>query len=137
MIKALKRTLIGLLGGLLVLLHFFDGVYAANITVSGTAPSTNADGSPLTDLASLRVYKATAADVPSCASATYSVAATVPFTMAGQPFAWVDSNQTQSTTYCYRVTALDTSSNESVLSNIATKKLDLLAPSGITDLKAN
>jgi hypothetical protein len=133
----LRHLLIGALGFLLVALHFIDGVWAADVTISGTAPTTNSDGSALTDLASIRIYKATAANAAACATATYAVLTTMPFTMTGANFAFVDLNQTQSTTYCYKATALDSSSNESMFSNIATKKLDLLAPSAPTNLQAN
>lgn len=137
MLKGLRRVLIGALGALLVALGFYDGVFAVDNNISGKAPTTNTDASALTDLTSIRLYKAVTSTVAGCSSATYSVLTTIPFTMAGGTFTYLDANQTQNGVYCYKATALDSSGNESAASNIASKSVDLLAPSAPTNLTVN
>lgn len=135
--KLLRRIVIGLLGGLLVALHFYSGVWATDVTLTATSPTKNTDGSPLTDLTSIRVYRALGPDAAACAVAPFTVLVTVPFTATGAAFGYVDKNQTVNGVNCYYLTAIDSASNESPMSNIASKKIDNLAPAAITDLKAN
>ena len=94
------------------------GVDAASLTLSWTAPTTNADGTPLTDLDGYRVYLGTSS--PACPSASF-------FTMSS-PTRTPTSGQTVSTgitalaagsTYFARVTAIDTAGNESACSGAA------------------
>lgn len=137
MLKWSKRFLIGALGALLVALGFYDGVYAVDNNVSGKAPTTNEDATALTDLSSIRIYKALASNIAGCANATYAVVTTLPFTQVGGTFSYLDANQTQNGTYCYKATALDSSGNESIFSNTATKSIDLLRPSAPSNLTVN
>jgi len=135
--KVYQRGLWGLLASILL---FFGAtsLFAVDNNISGTAPTQNTDGSALTDLASIRIYKSViTTPSPNCAAAgtVYSVLVTMPFTVTGGTFTRLDSNQTINGRYCYKATAIDTSGNESVFSNIAQKDVDLMfpsAPSGLT-----
>lgn len=93
-------------------------VYAdttANLTWDD--PTTNVDGTPLTDLAGLRVYR------------NDSIIASV---LPGAE-AYADLGLPNGT-YCYHVTAFDESANESDPSNIACKTIDALFPSSPSNL---
>jgi hypothetical protein len=77
---------------------------AASINVNWTAPTTNADGSALNDLAGYRLYMGTS--TPSCPSGSYhSVNAPASSTSI--------TGLNASTTYFVRITAVDSSGNES------------------------
>ena len=88
--------------------------WAGHRTVSWTAPSTNEDGTPLTDLAGYKLY---ACPVQPCTKATGAVIAqptttSTPVSHGKQGFLFG--------------TAVDTSGNESAESNVI--PFDLLAP---------
>lgn len=92
---------------------------AANpTTISWTAPTTNSDGTPLTDLAGYKVYCGVKTGV-------YTTPKNV-----GNVLSYALSNMglAQGTNYC-AVTAYDTSGNESVKSNEVSFMLDNVAPS--------
>lgn len=78
---------------------------ASSIGVSWTAPTTNSDGSALSDLSDYRVWRSTSA------SSGFAVLGTATTT------SYTDSSASAGTTYYYRVTARDTSSNESAQSS--------------------
>ena len=87
-------------------------VEAASVSLSWTAPTTNADGSPLTDLAGYRVYLATS--TPACPGASFfSVPSSTSTPAAGQAVASQVTSLAAGTTYFVRVSAVDTSGNES------------------------
>jgi hypothetical protein len=132
MLKNFKRGLLGVVGALLVALGLFDGVYAVDNNISGVAPTTNTDGSVLDDLAQIRIYKALTNSAAECATAQYEFLVTLDFADEGQTFTYLDANQTQDGTYCYKATAVDAQGNTSEFSNIASKDVDLLAPSSPT-----
>jgi hypothetical protein len=111
--------------------------WAVDNTVTGTAPTANVDGSPVA-LASIRIYKVVlTGTAPNCATATYSVFATVPFTLAGGTFTVQDPNQTISGRYCYQATALGTNGLESARSATAFKDVDTRVPNAPTTLTVN
>jgi hypothetical protein len=85
---------------------------AGFLDLEWTAPTTNADGSPLTDLGGYRVYTGTAA--PTCPGPGYvSLAAPAPTPAAGETIGATLTSLTAGTTYWVRVSAVDTSGNES------------------------
>jgi centrosomal CEP192-like protein/fibronectin type III domain protein/List-Bact-rpt repeat protein len=93
-------------------------VEAASVSLSWTAPTTNADGSPLTDLAGYRVYLATS--TPTCpGSAFLSVPSSTSTPGTGQSVASQVTSLAAGTTYFVRVSAVDTSGNESSCSPAA------------------
>jgi len=108
---------------------------AAVLDASWTAPTTNTDGSPLTDLESYRVYYGTSN--PSCPGASFSEIAS--------PTASPGANETVSlrltglspgTLYYVSVTALDTSGNESACSTQASAVAQVgftVSPTGTVD----
>src|SRR5262245_8696467 len=91
---------------------------AASVTLSWTAPTTNADGTALTDLATYRIYLGTSA--PACPSASFfTVSAPTPNPSAGQTVSIGVASLTAGMTYSARVTAVDTIGNESACSATA------------------
>jgi len=88
------------------------GVDAASVSLSWSAPTTNADGTPLTDLANYRVYLATTA--PSCPSASFlTVSSPTSTPPAGQTVASRVTALTAGATYFVRITAVDGAGNQS------------------------
>ena len=96
------------------------------VSISWGAPTTNADGSPLTDLAGYRVYMAFS---PITSPAGATLIATIP---ADQVTSIVTVNQLPETgaVAYFRMTAFDTSGNESEMSNEISR--DWLPPHTIT-----
>jgi hypothetical protein len=85
---------------------------AAEVTLTWTAPTTNDDGSPLTDLAGYKIHQGPDGvsfpqvyDIPDPLATSYVVTGLA------------------EGTYYFAATAYDTSDNESVLSNIVNKAL--------------
>lgn len=88
------------------------GTEAASLHLAWTGPSTNADGTPLTDLAGYRVYLATA--VPSCPGASFhSVTSATLAPTTGETLAYRVASLTSGATYFTVVTAVDLTGNES------------------------
>src|SRR5262245_37363565 len=93
-------------------------VDAASVTLSWTAPTTNADGTPLTDLGGYRIYLATT--TPTCPSASFfTVPSSTTTPGSGETVSTGVTALTTGTTYFVRVTAVDSSGNESACSNAA------------------
>jgi hypothetical protein len=93
-------------------------VDAASVSLTWTAPTTNADGTPLTDLASYRVYLATA--VPSCPSSSFlTVSSPTSAPTAGQAIASRVTALSAGATYFVRISAVDGAGNESACSTSA------------------
>jgi hypothetical protein len=91
---------------------------AAAINVSWTAPTTNANGTQLTDLSGYRLYLATT--TPTCpGGGSHAVSSSTSTPPAGQTVSSRVTGLTASTTYFVRVTAVDTSGNESACSAAA------------------
>lgn len=101
---------------LCALLLFAAPAWAGHRTASWTAPTTNEDGSPLTDLAGYRLYRCS---VTPCTRAAGMLLGTVaaPITSFSVP---------HGSQGFLTVTAFDTSGNESVESGTA--PFDVLAP---------
>ena len=102
-------------------------LFATNPAVAGvldaswTAPTTNTDGSPLTDLASYRVYFAAGASSTPCPSGTFvSVPSPSAQPPAGQTVSTRLTGLTNNTVYNVSVVAVDTGGNASACSAVAT-----------------
>jgi hypothetical protein len=100
-----------------------------NVTVAGLAPTQNTDGSTLTDLTSIRVFRKVDAGA-------YSLLTTLAFEDEGQPFTHAD-NGLANGTYCYQTTALNSQGNESAVSNEACRTVLVLFPRSPTNVTAN
>jgi hypothetical protein len=95
------------------------GATATSLDAEWIAPTTNTDGSPLQDLAGYRVYVG-ALQVPVCPSSTFrTVAAARPDPQPGTRVPYLVSGLSPLTTYTVRVTAVDTSGNQSACSGTA------------------
>lgn len=85
---------------------------AGMLEVSWTAPVTNANGTPLTDLAGYRVYMGTS--TPSCPGSSYHpVSSSTSTPSANQTVRATITGLNAGTTYWARVTAVDQSGNQS------------------------
>jgi len=101
---------------------------AGVLGIEWTAPTTNADGSPLYDLAAYRVY--VGSSTPACPSAGFqTLAASDSSPVSGETVAATLTQLTAGTTYWVRVSAVDTSGNESdcttAVSAIAQAEVDI------------
>ncbi|MEM7217561.1 MAG: hypothetical protein AAF515_04295 [Pseudomonadota bacterium] len=93
---------------------------AANTaTLSWDRPTTNADGSPLTDLASFRVYQ----------GSEQQLSKVLELTDTGAGRREVQLPNAGAGNHCFAVTAADASGNESVLSSVMCRSLDAPPPS--------
>jgi hypothetical protein len=122
-----------------ILAVFGYQVYAVDVSITSTAPTLNTDGSPLTNLASIKLYKVI--DVratPNCTTAQpYTLVSTTPYTIVGGTFTVQDANQTATGRHCYREAALNASGAESAMSLPAWKDVDLRVPNAPTGLVVN
>jgi hypothetical protein len=93
-------------------------VHAGILNLAWDAPTTNQDSSPLTDLSGYRVYSSTST-IASCppTSSPQFVAAANPAPAPNTTVTYRLAGLTQGTTYFVRVTAVDTSGNESACTN--------------------
>lgn len=87
---------------------------AASLDLAWTGPTTNADGTPLTDLAGYRIYLASAVP-PRCPDASFgaAVASSAPAPVTGEAVAYQIPGLAAGTTYVALITAVDSSGNES------------------------
>jgi len=108
------KGLIRLAAVILLVLLTVSPVYAGEATLSWDAPTTNADGTPLTDLGGYKVYCGTASRV-------YGTPTDV-----GKVLTYKVINLSEGTKY-FAVTAYDTSGNESCFSNEVSKNI-IVAP---------
>ena len=93
-------------------------VDAASLSLSWNAPTTNIDGTPLSDLGGYRVYLATTS--PACPGASFLTVSSPTTTPApGQTVASRVTSLGAGATYFMRVTAVDTSGQESPCSGLA------------------
>jgi hypothetical protein len=90
---------------------YVSSAFAGFATLSWDAPTTNADGTPLTDLAGYKVYYGTS-------SHTYSQNINI-----GNVTTYTIDNLTEGVTYYFATTAYDTAGNESEYSNEASKTI--------------
>jgi hypothetical protein len=107
-----RPALLGLLLSLLCVFLLLSGAHAGYLDLTWNAPTTNADGSPLTDLANYRVYSGTAS--PGCPGGAFQ---TVPSGTAapspGTTVAYTLTGLVTGATYLVQVTAVDNSGRES------------------------
>lgn len=90
--------------------------FAGDVTLTCTDPTQNEDGSPLTDLAGIKVYEGSASGGPYTEVLDVANCAAIP-TIVRPPG-----------TYYYVGTAYNTSNVESVYSNEATKTVPIPTP---------
>src|SRR5262249_5279996 len=96
---------------LAMILSSAAGVDGASLSISWTSPTTNADGTPLTDLSSYRIYAG------SCPGALLTtVSSPTPTPAPGQAVTTRILGLVAGTTYVVRITAVDSSGNESACS---------------------
>jgi Cep192 domain 4 len=103
--------------GLMLVGGFFDvaRLDAASVTLTWSAPTTNADGSRLTDLATYRIYLGTS--TPACPSASFfTVSSPTASPASGQTMSTGVTSLDAGTTYYTRITAVDASGSESACS---------------------
>jgi hypothetical protein len=98
---------------------FAPAVQAAYLDLAWDAPTTNADGTPLTDLAGYRVYFGTSA-VTCFESPFQEVPSPTPTPAPGDGFTFRLTGLESGAAYFVRVSAVDTNGNESVCSNEVT-----------------
>ncbi|MBI5193292.1 MAG: fibronectin type III domain-containing protein [Nitrospirae bacterium] len=118
--------------GIAVLYITFHGIlnssFAGEASLSWTPPTTNVDGTTLTDLAGYKVYYGTS-------SGSYSSILDV-----GNVTAYTLTNLTENITYFFAVTAYDTAGNESNFSSETSKTIpipippDLISPTGTVSI---
>lgn len=101
---------LGLALGCVSLLLLAPAAEAGILDLSWNAPTTNSDGSPLTDLSGYRVYWGTSpgSTTPPCNTNS---------TLVGNVSTYQLTGLIEGTIYSVQVTALDTSGNESACSN--------------------
>jgi Fibronectin type III domain len=104
-----------MLGGILVVA---SSGHAGVLTASWTAPTTNTDGSALTDLALYRVYYDTS-DSPCRGSTFFEVASPTPTPQPSQTLSFQLTGLTTASIYNVSVTAVNTGGDESFCSDIA------------------
>jgi hypothetical protein len=89
---------------------------AASVTLDWDAVTTNADGSPITDLSGYRVFYATYSLLGMTTAQAFSASSVikaVPSTPSATTTTLTAAGLSDGTTYYFRVTAFDTSSNQS------------------------
>jgi len=95
-----------------------ERVDAASLSLSWNAPTTNIDGTPLSDLGGYRVYLATTS--PACPGTSFLTVSSPTTTPApGQTVASRVASLSAGATYFMRVTAVDTGGRESPCSDLA------------------
>jgi hypothetical protein len=92
--------------------------HAGVLTTSWTAPTTNTDGSALTQLALYRLYYSTS-DAPCPGSTFFEVASSTPNPPPNQTVSVQMTGLTTASIYSVSVTAVDASGNESACSDVA------------------
>ena len=112
------RAAVTSLGLALVLLLASTPGAAGILDATWTAPTTHTDGTPLTDLASYRVYYGTSGS-PCAGSAWTPVSSPTSSPTAGQRVSARLSGLTTGASYNVAVSAIDAAGNESPCSNIA------------------
>ena len=134
----MRRILFGLLLALAVpvAVGAVGPVYSpATCKLTWTAPTKNADGTPLTDLAAYRMYIGTASGVyPATPTATIPAPNAAP--APNTPVSWIctalSDGQKNAT-----VRAVDLAGNEAAPSNEFFFVFDAVKPAGVTDLQGS
>jgi hypothetical protein len=109
-----KRNIyfLSILSAAIIFLNTSD-LFAGSATLSWDPPTTNEDGTPLTDLAGYKIYYGTS-------SGNYSQSVDV-----GKVTTYTAGNLTEGVTYYFAATAYDISTNESKYSNEVSKTIPL------------
>ena len=107
---------------LMLCLFISSAGYGANKTVEWIAPTLNADGSPCTDLAGYKLYYGKVSG-----SYTNNIAIGLV-----ESYTVTIDNTKDGETYYFVMTAIDTSGNESALSNEISYTIPDVAPQSIT-----
>ena len=94
-----------------------------NLEATWTIPTTNANGTPLTDLASYNLYETNSTDSPSAKTLIANISAP-----AAQPHLFSVTVSDSSGTLYFVITAVDTYGNESVDSGIASYNYNVSPP---------
>ena len=105
---------------LIPLLFHVQPTFAGSATLTWDPPTTNADGTPLTDLSGYKLYYGTA-------SRSYAQNVSV-----GNVTSYTLNNLTDGVTYYFAVTAYDTANNESSYSNEVSKAMAPVTPTQYT-----
>lgn len=116
------------IAGLLALLALLAAwiAFAATANLTWEAPTTNSDGSPLTDLASYKIYREVNGD------GNFALLAGV-----AEPTTTYSDTTLSDGVFCYYVTAVDDTGNESGPSNTACKTIDTILPGSPANLQVN
>src|SRR6266511_1811094 len=130
-----QQNLLALGMGLLAAVLLVGPAESGVLDASWTAPTTNTDGSPLTDLASYRIYYG--AVNPTCPGPSFfEVASPTPSPPADQTLTFRLTGLFTGLLYYAAVTAVDTLGNESDCSTVASASARFgfaLAPTGTVD----
>ena len=105
---------------LIPLFFHVQPIFAGSATLTWDPPTTNADGTPLTDLSGYKLYYGTA-------SRSYAQNVNV-----GNVTTYTVNNLTDGITYYFAVTAYDTANNESSYSNEVSKAMAPVTPTQYT-----
>jgi len=111
-----STILTGLLVGMIIILVGSVSVFAGEVTLTWTPPTTNADGTPLTDLGGYKVYYGTA-------SGKYTKSIDVGDGGGSSVKTYRVTHLAEGLTYFFAVTAYDTYGNESDYSNEVSKTI--------------
>ena len=114
-----KHRLRGLLIAFGCIFLYAPAAKAGYLNLAWDAPTTNVDGTPLTDLAEYRIYAGTSSPPPCPGSAFLTLSSTTPTPSPGDVIAYQLTGLTENITYFVQVTAVDTGGNESDCSNEA------------------
>lgn len=114
-----RRGLVGLFLALVWLLAVVPAVQAGYLDLDWDAPTTNVNGSPLTDLSEYRVYAGTSSPPPCPGPAYVSVPSPTSSPSPGDTVTYRLMGLMDNSMYFVQVTAVDTSGNESACSNEA------------------
>lgn len=98
------------------------------ITITGDAPTTNTDGSTLTDLTHILIWE-------SKNDGPYAIVNTMAFTDEGAQFTWETTDRVDGK-WCYKASALNAIGLVSDFSNVTCKVLDFHTPSAPTNVTA-
>lgn len=120
----MKKILFSMLLVVLSAVLVIPTLFAQDVGLVWDAPTTNEDGSPLTDLSNYKVY--------------YNETETGAFEFVGTTTGttYTDAGRTDGQ-HCYYVTAVDTAGNESLPSNTVCTVIDTLRPGSPTNLRIN
>jgi hypothetical protein len=134
---AASRAVVGVVVVFGAMLLLVTPVVAGILDASWNAPTTNADGTPLTDLARYRIYVGTTSTPCPSSSVVFEMASATPAPSAGQVVTARLTGLDTDTSYYVSVTAIDGGGAESGCSTpaaAARARIDFaVSPTGTTD----